>query len=188
MFLERFLRALPRRWRLFTALAVALAHLPAHAPARADPGVRIGSRGGLELRDTTDPYLGLDLRLSFPLTPLTLNPTFDYVFDPNRTLYEISLNALYYLPIPIQRIDPYLGVGANFTSFSFKQLMPGVDNTGNRLGLNLIAGTCFDLPIASPFAQVEKAISELDFVSFSAGVMVALDGDSRWTGCGRRAP
>jgi hypothetical protein len=66
--------------------------------------------------------------------------------------------------------------------------VPGVDTTGNRLGLNLIAGTCFDLPIVSPFAQVEKAISELDFVSFSAGVMVALDGDSRWTGCGRRAP
>jgi hypothetical protein len=166
------------------ALALALAA----SPAGADPGVRLGSRGGVELRDATDPYLGLDLRLAFPLSPLTLNPTFDYVFDQKRTLYEISLNALYYVPIPIQRIDPYLGVGANFTSFSFKQETTDVDGNGNRLGLNLIAGTCFDLPVVAPFVQVEKAISELDFVSFSAGVLVALDGDSRWTGCGRRAP
>lgn len=185
MFRERFLRAF-RTWGVLAAMALALALTT--RPAGADPGVRLGSRGGVELRDATDPYLGLDLRLSFPLTPVTLNPTFDYVFDAKRTLYEISLNALYYLPIPIQRIDPYLGVGANVTSFSFKQETVDVDGTGNRLGLNLIAGTCVDLPIASPFAQVEKAISELAFVSFSAGVMVALDGDPRWTGCGRRAP
>lgn len=156
-------------------------------PASADPGVRIGSRGGVELRDAADPYVGVDLRLSFPLSPLTINPTFDYVFDSAQTIYEIGVNALYDLPTPLWRIDPYVGVGFNVTSFTFEQMSSGGDNSGNRLGMNLTAGACLDLPIASPFVQVTKQIGELDPISFGAGFAIALDRDDRWTGCGRRA-
>jgi hypothetical protein len=170
------------RWP-FVVVAVA----SASGPARADPAVRVGSRGGVELRDHADAYVGVDLRLSFPLSPLTINPTFDYVFDNKRTLYELSVNALYHLPVPLRRVDPYVGIGANVTSFSFKANTPGVDDNGNRLGMNLTAGACFDVPIVSPFVQVVKQIGEFDPISFGAGLVVALDGDDRWTGCGSRA-
>jgi hypothetical protein len=197
--LERFMRVLPsredagdraagvrvqaatmRRW-LVLALAVV------SGPAWADPAIRIGSRGGVELGDAADPYVGVDLRLSFPLSPLTINLTFDYVFDQKITLYELSVNALYYLPIPIQRVDPYVGVGVNVTSFTYKQTTQGVDGSGNRLGMNLTAGACFDVPVVSPFVQVGKEIGEFDPISLGAGLVVALDGDDRWTRCGRRA-
>jgi hypothetical protein len=159
----------------------------ASGSAAADPAVRIGSRGGVALGDAADPYVGVDLRLSFPASPLTINPTFDYTFDARRTVYEVSVNALYYLPVPIQRVDPYVGIGANVTSFAYKQNTPGVDNSGNRLGMNLAAGACIDLPIVSPYLQVVKTIGEIDPLSLGAGLVVALDGDDRWTGCGRRA-
>lgn len=156
-------------------------------PARADPGVRVGSRGGVELRDSADPYLGVDLRLSFPRSPLTINPTFDYVFDQKMTLYELSVNALYYLPVPIQRVDLYAGIGFNVTTFTLKEEMASGDSNGNRLGMNLVAGACFDIPIVSPYVQVVQGIGEFDPTSLGAGLVVALDGDDRWTGCGRRA-
>jgi hypothetical protein len=169
------------RWCLVLVIVIA------SGPAWADPAVRIGSRGGVELRDDADPYVGLDLRLSFPLSPLTINPTFDYVFDKNQTIYQMSVNALYYLPVPTRRVDPYVGVGVNVTSFTFKETTPGVDTNGNRLGMNLVAGACFDVPVVSPFVQVVKGIGELSLISLDAGLVVALDGDDRWTGCGRRA-
>lgn len=168
------------------ARAALLAAALACEPAWADPSVRIGARGGVELADAADPSAGVDLRLAFSKSPLTINPTFDYVFDANRTLYEVSINALYDLPVSLGRAAPYVGIGADVTSFTFKQVTQGVDNGGNRLGMNLVAGACFDFPIASPFIQIVKQIGELDPLSFGAGFVVALDSDPRWTGCGRR--
>lgn len=156
--------------------------------ARAAPAVRVGSQGGVELREKADPFVGVDVRLSFPLSPLTLNPTFDYAFDEKRTLYETSINALFHLPLPFRRTAPYVGIGANFTTFSYREATPGVDDHGNRLGMNLVAGACFDLPFVSPFVQVLRHLGELDHTSLGAGFVVALDRDERWTGCGRHAP
>jgi hypothetical protein len=167
------------RWLLLMFVVVS-------KPARADPGIRLGARGGVELRKDVDPAAGVDLRLSFPLSPLTINPTFDYVVDQKLTVYELSVNALYYLPVPIQRLDPYVGIGANVTRFSYKETTAGVDNSGNRLGMNLTVGVCFDVPVVSPFVQAAKQVGELDPLSIAAGLLVALDGDQRWTGCGRR--
>jgi hypothetical protein len=157
-------------------------------PAWADPGVRIGSRGGIALGDDTDPYVGVDLRLSFSRSPLTINPTFDHAFDESATLYQLSVNALYHLPVPLWRVDPYVGIGVNVTSFSYMEDTPGGDNNGNRLGMNLVAGACLDVPFVSPFVQVVKGIGEFDPLSVGAGFMIALERDERWTGCGRRAP
>lgn len=156
-------------------------------PAWADLGVRIGSRGGVDLRDDVDPYVGVDLRLSFPFSPLTINPTFDYLFDKKTTLYQLSVNALYFLPVPTRRVDPYVGVGVNVTHFSFKKTTPGVDDNGNRVGMNLAVGVCFDVPAVSPFVHAAKEIGEFHLLSLGAGFVVTLDGDDRWTGCGRRA-
>jgi hypothetical protein len=169
------------------AVAVVLAITMMAGLARADPAVRIGARGGVELRDRADPYAGVDLRLAFPLTPLTLNPTFDYVFDPGETLYEVSVNALYFLPVPSTRVDPYLGIGLNLTIFKLNRPATAGDDNGNRLGMNLAAGVCVDVPFVAPFAQVTKQLGEFDPLSLGGGLVIALDGDARWTGCGRRA-
>ncbi|HSR99256.1 MAG TPA: hypothetical protein VLM79_19525, partial [Kofleriaceae bacterium] len=121
-------------------------------------------------------------------------PTFDYVFDDKMTLYKVSVNALYYLAVPLEHVNPYVGIGFDVTAFSFKESGPGpespsgVDSNGNRLGMNLVAGTCFDLGVVSPFVQFIKEIGELHPISLGAGLMVALDRDTRWNGCGRRAP
>ena len=166
----------------------------------AEPGLRIGARGGIALEDGVDPYVGADLRLSFSRSPLTINPTFDYVFDEKMTLYRLSVNALYYLPFSIGRVDPYVGIGVNVTSFSVKEKTPPVanggqpggdetgDDNGNRLGMNLAAGACFDLPVISPFVEIVKGVGEFDPLSLGGGLLFALDGDERWNGCGRRVP
>lgn len=179
-----FVRTVRRRLSCFLVGAAALAA----CPARAAPAVRIGARGGVDLREKADAFTGLELRLSLPLSPLTINPTFDYVFDQERTLYEASVNALLHLPLPLQRLASYVGVGFDVTTFGYKKDTPGVDGHGSRLGLNLVAGACFDLPVVSPFVQVLRQFGELDHTSLGAGLLVALDRDARWNGCGRRAP
>lgn len=69
------------------------------AVARADGGVSLGPRGGLQFRGDTDPFVGADLRLTFAVSPLTLNPTFDHHFAKDRTLWQVGVNALYALPV-----------------------------------------------------------------------------------------
>jgi len=160
----------------------------AAGPVRAAPAIRIGAQGGVELREQADPFVGVDVRLSFPLSPLTLNPTFDYVFDAKRSVYETSVNALFHLPFPFPRAAPYVGIGASLTMFSYKEATPDVDSHGSRLGMNLVAGACFDVPFVSPFVQVLQQVGELGHTSLGAGFLIALDRDDRWTGCGRRAP
>ena len=205
MFIERLVRAFARARRdarppgrdprAFPTLRWCLpVLLIASGPAWADPGVRVGAHGGVDFGDATDPHAGVDLRLSFSRSPLTISPTFDYVFDDKMTLYKVSVNALYYFAVPLEHIDPYVGIGFDVTAFSFKQSEPGPespsggDSNGNRLGMNLVAGMCFDLRVVSPFVQVIQEIGELHPLSLGAGLVVALDRDRRWNGCGRRAP
>lgn len=157
--------------------------------AWADPAIRVGPRGGVEFRQSADATAGLDLRLGFLLTPLTINPSFVYLFDPKITIYEISVNTLYDVPLALGPINPYLGIGFRVTQFSYKEIAPGVDDDhGSRLGMNLIAGVCVDLPLASPFIEAQRGVGELTAFGLGAGLAVALDSDARWTGCGRRRP
>ena len=166
-----------------------LALLAVAGTAKADPAVRIGPRGGMELRHVADATVGADVRLSFPMTPLTINPSFIYVFDSKITIYEVNVNALLWLPLALGPLNPYVGIGFRVTQFAYKELTPGADDDhGSRLGLNLVAGFCVDLPFASPFVEAQRAIGEFGAFGFAGGLAVALDGDPRWTGCGRRRP
>jgi hypothetical protein len=188
--LKSLARPRTRRRRVIRAVLATLASgtvMGASETAHADLGVRLGPIAGVELHDDVDAFVGADLRLSFPLSPLVINPAFAYFFDEKRTLYQVSFNALYNLPLSAGRFEPYVGVGVNVTVFALKEDTPAVDNNGNRLGMNLIAGACFDLPLVSPFAQVTKGVGEIDLLSIGGGVAVALGGDREWTGCGSRA-
>lgn len=144
--------------------------------AQADVGVQVGPHAGVALSGDVDPYVGLDLRLTAPSSPLTIQPTFAYVFDENQTLYHVGGNLLYEVPVAF-RLKPYFGVGVNYSTFALNE--PGgpamtVDDEGHRLGMNLLAGARLDLPWVSPFLQVTKGIGEFDAITIGGGLQVSL--------------
>lgn len=169
-----------------TTLLLLLFAVSVPATARAEVGFRLGSRAGVELHDDADLSFGADMRLSFALSPLTINPAFDYYVDEDKTLFQVAVNALYHLPAAAPHVDGYGGVGVGVTAFSFHQGVQTNDDHGSRLGLNLLAGVCFDLPVVAPYAQVVGSVGELDLFTISAGLLVELGGGERWDSCGRR--
>jgi hypothetical protein len=147
-------------------------------PARADVGVSLGPRGGLQLRGDTDAFAGAELRLTFSLSPLTVNPTFDYYFDEDRTLFQVGVNALYVLPVSAP-VKPYAGVGIALTAFAYDEtvMLPGAnlrDSQGSRVGLNLIGGATFPTPWFTPFVQAMVSLGKIDLVTIGGGVLYDL--------------
>jgi opacity protein-like surface antigen len=150
--------------------------------ARADAGVSLGPRGGLQLRGDTDPFVGADLRLTFSLSPLTLNPTFDYHFDEDRTLFQVGVNALYALPVSAP-VKPYAGVGMGLAVFAYDEMAMGMmtggnprDGQGSRVGLNLIGGVTFATPWLTPFVQAMVSLGEIDLVTVGGGLLLDVVG------------
>jgi opacity protein-like surface antigen len=150
--------------------------------AQADVGVAVGPHAGMAFSGKVDPYVGLDLRLTAPSSPLTVQPTFDYVFDENQTLYHVALNLIYELPLAF-RLKPYFGVGMNYSTFALNKtsapLMAGDDDgagddEGHRLGMNLLAGVRLELPWVSPFLQVTQGVGEFDAFAVGGGLAVSL--------------
>jgi outer membrane protein W len=153
--------------------------------AQADVGAQVGPHAGAALSGDVDPYVGLDVRLTAPSSPLTIQPTFDYVFDENQTLYHIGGNLLYEVPVAF-RLKPYFGAGMNYSTFALNKpsapTMTGTtnnnqeagDDEGHRLGLNLLAGVRLDLPWVSPFLQVTKGVGEFDAVAVGGGLELSL--------------
>jgi len=150
--------------------------------ARADVGVTVGPHAGVAFSNDVNPYVGLDVRLTVPSSPLTLQPTFDYVFDENQTLYHVSGNLLYEVPVAF-RLKPYFGVGVSYSTFALNLAggpsMSGedlgtADDEGHRLGMLLLAGARLDLPWVSPFLQVTKGIGEFHALAVGGGLQVSL--------------
>jgi hypothetical protein len=159
-----------------------LGTLTVGAPARADVGVRLGPRGGLQLRGDTDPFVGADIRLTFSMSPLTLNPTFDYYFDEDRTLFQVGVNAFYALPVSTS-VKPYAGLGIGLTAYAYDEegmMMTGGarrDSQGLRVGLNVIGGVTLVTPWLTPFVQAMVSLGEIDLVTIGGGVLIDLVGD-----------
>lgn len=154
-------------------LVVGLVATLAPGLARADVGVRVGPHAGVALGDEVHPYVGLGLRLTAPSSPLTIQPTFEYVFDEKQTLYHVGGNVLYELPTAF-RLKPYLGVGASFSAFALNREGMTGDSQGYRLGMNLLAGARLALPWVSPFVQVTQRVSELDGFTVGGGLELSL--------------
>jgi len=160
------------------ALVTGLASRPAHA----DWGVQVGPHAGVAFSNDADTYLGLDVRLTAPSSPLTFQPAFDYVLDENQTLYHVGGNLLYEVPVSF-RLKPYFGVGARYSSFvldkpshpsmSVEDLESG-DDEGHRLGMLLLAGARLELPWVSPFLQVTKGVGEFHDLAVGGGLEVTL--------------
>lgn len=126
-------------------------------------------------------FVGADVRLSFRLSPLTINPMFDYYFDERQRLFQVGVNALYYLPI--SPVEPYVGAGVGVTAFSLKDTMPPAgemvveDDNGSRVGMNLIGGVCFDLPVVTPFVQAMLTVGEIDLLTVGGGLLFRIGGE-----------
>jgi hypothetical protein len=163
---------IPSAPRLF-AWAALLIVLLASALARADVGLRVAPHAGVAVSNDVDPSVGLGARLTASTSPLTIQPAFDYVFDENQTLYHVSCNVSYELPVTFP-LKPYLGLGANFSAFVLNRESMTVDSEGYRLGLNLLAGARLGLPWLSPFVQVTKTVGEIDPLAISGGVELTL--------------
>jgi opacity protein-like surface antigen len=179
------------------ALILVVGSVAAVAPSvRADTGVQLGVRGGVQLLDNDElrhgsaPSVGPEARFGFALSPLVVALSFDHFFVEDRTLYQIGANALYDLPIAHSFLYPYAGVGLGLTGFAVPEgadgpLMMGQgvqetsDSNGTRFGLNLVGGMRFDhvdVPLVRPFAQVTATVGPIDLVTVTGGVLFELDG------------
>jgi len=178
-------------FRRSIALALfALANAAAPA-ARADAGVQVGARTGVQLLDDNvlrhenALSVGAEARFSFELSPLIVNLTFDHFFIEDRTLFQLGANALYDLPLGLSFLYPYVGAGVGATAFAVPETSgPPVaeqrDSNGTRLGMNLVGGVRFehvDLPVVRPFAQVMGSLGPIDLLTIFGGVLFELVGD-----------
>ena len=156
-------------------LFISVGLIAAAAPAvRADTGVQLGGRSGIQLLDDDTlrqkyaPSVGAEARLSVELSPLIVALTFDHFFIEDQTLFQVGANTLYDLPIGHSFIYPYLGAGVGVTRFALAETggvptssgegldapvmsgreSPGrgdtQDSNGMRMGLNLTGGVRFD--------------------------------------------
>jgi hypothetical protein len=179
--------------------AIVVAFASAVAPAvRADTGVQVGAHSGIQLladdalSSKNALSVGAELRLSFELSPLIVALTFDHFFVKDQTLFQVSANALYDLPIRHSFLYPYFGAGVGVTRFALPETggptlsspeaagtPEGPDSNGMRMGLNLVGGLRFDhvdLPVVRPFAQVMVTLGPIDLLTIVGGVLFELDG------------
>jgi hypothetical protein len=159
--------------------------------ARADTGIQVGARAGVQLLDDDELRhenaftVGAEARFSFALSPLLVGLTFDHFFVEDRTLFQIGANALYDLPLGLSFLYPYVGVGVAATGFALPETarppaMGGGDSNGTRLGMNVLGGVRFDhvaLPVVRPFAQVMLSVGPIDLFTVVGGVLFELAGD-----------
>jgi hypothetical protein len=180
----------PHLQRSIALMMFALASAVGSA-ARADTGVQLGARGGIQLLDDDELRsrnafsVGVEARFAFELSPLIVNLTFDHFFVEDRTLFQIGANALYDLPVGLSFLYPYLGLGVGATGFEVPEtagpamMMMGGDSNGTRLGMNLLGGVRFDhvaLPVVRPFAQVMLSVGPIDLFTIVGGVLFELAG------------
>lgn len=162
-----------------TLVTFAFASAAAAPSARADGGVQVGGRGGVQLLEDDAVAVGGDVRLSFELSPLIVSLTFDHFFVEDETLFQVGANALYDLPIATSFLYPYAGAGLALTRFAVTEVAGGQDSNGMRLGLNLIGGVRFEheaLPVARPFAQFTLTTGPIDLFTVGGGVLFELAG------------
>jgi hypothetical protein len=188
-----------RQFQASLAFVAIVGLATAMAPAaRADTGVQVGARSGIQLLDDDElrhknaPSVGAEARVSFELSPLIVALSFDHFFVKERTLFQVSANALYDLPIGHSFLFPYLGAGLGVTRFELPEAGPpsngeepgpATDDTsdanGMRTGLNLVGGLRFDhdaLPVVRPYTQVMVTVGPIDLLTVVGGVLFELDG------------
>jgi hypothetical protein len=163
--------------------AVAIGIVTMAATARvgiADVGLQAGVRAGADVYEHDAPSVGIDARLSFTLSPLTIALSFDHYFvDEGETLQQIGLTALYDVPIAPAFVRPYGGIGVGLTRFGMPEGELGVDASGARGAVNFIGGARFDHPSLwrmKPFVQAMLSVGNIDLFTVGGGILFDFGG------------
>lgn len=99
-----------RKLAIIATLAFLAGSLPTEATGQTQTSV--GARIGVDAGDIEEPFVGADVRVRLPTSPITINPTFDYYFtDDPVTFWSLSANGLYRFGTQNQVFTPYSGVG-----------------------------------------------------------------------------
>lgn len=137
--------------RLAIAATVLFLAFSVPTEARGQTNVMVGPRIGLDAGDIEEPFIGADVRIGLPASPITINPTFDYYFtDDPLTYWALSANALYRFGVDNQVFTPYSGAGLGIYRSS-------VDGSGGSsdLGVNVLFGAEFSLGSLRPFLEAQ---------------------------------
>jgi hypothetical protein len=158
-----------KRYAWTLSLLLALFLIP--MTAQAQTSVSIGAKGGIDLGDIEEPYVGADARIDFGDAPVRINPFFNYYFAPeNVTFWSAGANALFDFEVEDSAFAPYAGAGAQAFNSS----------VSTEIGVNGVAGAEFDLESGvRPFVQAEvgivfNEISNLTLFGISGGVLFEL--------------
>ncbi len=104
---------------------------------------------------------------------------FDYFFPGSSygvspSYWEINVDGAYHFALPNTKLGPYAGAGLNLAHASASACYLGTcaSASSSNVGLNLLAGTTFDvMPRITPFAEVRLELGGGKAVVVSAGVL-----------------
>jgi len=152
-----------KRLALAFALIFSLTLVTAPTDADAQTVFELGPRIGIDVGDVEEVFIGADFRITSPGLPIVINPTFDFYFVEDITVWNLSGNALFQFGIDNEVFNPYAGAGLAIFRQSFDEqtvdtgfgtvTSPGGSTTD--IGINLIFGADFITggPV-KPFAEV----------------------------------
>lgn len=119
--------------------------------ATAQSRIEVGPRVGIDAGDIEEPFVGADVRIGLPMSPIVINPTFDYYFvDDPLTFWSVSGNALYRFGVDNQVFTPYSGAGLGL----FRSSVDG-GGSATDLGINAIFGAEFLFGSVRPFVEAQ---------------------------------
>lgn len=137
----------------------------------------IGVKGGLDIGDAEDPFIGGDTRIRLGSnSPLQLNPTFNYYFlgSTDASAWTLGLNLTFSLSDVQGNVVPYVGIGGQLLRQSVELRLDRV--TSEEFGIGGVAGIEFNVNNIRPFVQVEPVYfpdPELSLVGVSGGLLLA---------------
>ncbi len=169
------------------ALALSVAALAATAvPAIAQEAaptptnyIAVGPRIGLQLKDNTEFVIGAEGRFGLlqivPTVRLDIRPQFNYYFESDVTIFDISADAIFAFDIHNPIAEPYafagLNIGHSSVSSSFCDLA-GVSCSSTDVGLNLGGGARFLVnQKIQPYAELRFTAGNFNPILLSGGVL-----------------
>lgn len=137
--------------RLATLATVFLLALSLPTESAAQSTVKVGPRIGVDAGDIEEPFIGADVRVELPNSPVTINPTFDYYLtDDPLTFWSLSANGLYRFGVNNQVFTPYSGAGLGI----YRSSIDGGEGATD-VGLNAIFGAEFLFGSVRPFVEAQ---------------------------------
>ena len=141
-------------------------------PLSASAQNAIGPHVGYNL-DNEELFIGATAHINIPALPVIINPAVDYYLGTEGfTFLQFDANALLTFGVANVLFSPYAGGGLALKYFSYDDdLGDLIDESGTDVGLNLLAGTFFNLAALRPFAEARITVGDGTTVGVKGGVM-----------------